>query len=51
MFEVNCLLDQEAIAVSVGRRSAGDRRWVVREGDGAGWSGEQGRVVGWSIED
>ena len=51
MFEVNCLLVQEAMAGGVGGGSAGDGRTVVRECDGLGWSGEQGRVVGWPIED
>ena len=36
MFEVNCLLVQEAITAGVGGRSVGDRRRVLKEGDGAG---------------
>lgn len=36
MFEVNCLLVQEAITAGVGGCSVGVRRRLVKEGDGAG---------------
>jgi hypothetical protein len=47
VFEVKCLLVQDAITAVVGERLANDRRTVVR----AMARGGQASKVGWSIDD